>query len=72
MKIEITKCLFPSKNGEWTGVAQPQIEGMECIGTSIINIGSQYFEQFEYIPENINLCKEGNAERQGDYITIKN
>ena len=67
-KIEITKCLFPSKDGNWTGIAQPKIKGMKCITTSVVKINGKYYEQFLYIPNNLNLCDGGNAKRKGNFI----
>jgi len=67
-KIEIIKCLFPSKDGNFTGVKQPQIENMQCITTSVVKIDNKYYEQFEFIPNNLNLCNEENAKREGDYV----
>ena len=69
-KIEITKCLFPSKDGNWTGVEQPKIKGMQCITTSVVEIDGKHYEQFEYIPNNLNLCCGGNAKREGNYIHL--
>jgi uncharacterized protein YdeI (BOF family) len=70
-KIKITRCLFPSKNGNWTGVSQPAIKDMTCITTEVVNIGGRYYEQFEYIPDNLDLCCGGNAKRKGKFIKIK-
>lgn len=68
--IKITKCLFPSEDGNWTGIPEPNIEGMQCITTSIVKIGKRYYEQFEFIPVNIDLCFDGNAKREGDYVHV--
>ena len=67
-KIKITKCLFPSKDGSWTGIEQPLIKGMQCITTSIVTIDGKQYEQFEYMPDGLNLCYGGNAKREGDFI----
>jgi len=68
--IQITKCLFPITNNYSEGVAQPQIEGMQCITFSLVNIDGKQYEQFEFIPSNLNLCRGGNAIRKGDCIQV--
>jgi hypothetical protein len=68
--IKITKCLFPITNDNSEGVAQPQIEGMQCITYSMVNIDGKQYEQFEFIPSHLNLCKGGNAIRKGDSIQV--
>ena len=70
-KIQITKCLFLSKDGNWTGIAQPEIKGMQCITTSVVQINGKHYEQFEYVPDNIDLCEGGNAIRKNDFVYLK-
>jgi hypothetical protein len=69
-KIEITKCLFPSKDGNLTGIEQPEIKDMQCITTSVVKIDGKHYQQFEYIPQNLNLCCGGNAKRKGNFIHL--
>jgi hypothetical protein len=71
-KIKITKCLFPITSKNWKSVPQPIIEGMKCITLSRVKIAGNEFEQFEYIPKNLNLCSDGNAKRVGNHIHILN
>lgn len=66
-KIKIIKCLFPSKDRNWTGVPQPELKGYRCITTSMVKIDNKYYEQFEYIPEHIDLCHQSNK-RKGSYV----
>ena len=47
--MKTVKCLFPSKDDNWTGIPQPQIEGYKCISTSMVKIGGNHYEQFEFI-----------------------
>ena len=70
--IKITTCLFPSEDGNCTGVAEPKIEGMQCITTSVIKISNKHYEQFEFIPNDLDLCCGGNAKRKGNFIHILN
>lgn len=71
-KIKITKCLFPIAEDNRAEAKEPKIEGMLAITYSIVNIDGKLYEQFEFIPDNLNLCRGGNAERKGDYIHILN
>ena len=66
--VTITKCLFPSANGNWTGIPDPKIEGYQQITTSVVKIDGKDHEQFEFIPEHLNLCNGGNAKRIGNEI----
>jgi hypothetical protein len=70
IKIKITKCLFPSKDGNWAGVPQPKIKGMECISTSMVKIDGKYYEQFEFVPTEDLLGYRGDIVRKGSYIYI--
>jgi hypothetical protein len=69
-KIKITTVLIPFF-GEKKGVPQPIIDGMECITSSQVEIDGEEYDKFEYIPNYIDLCNGGNAERVGDYLIIK-
>ncbi|MEY4571379.1 MAG: hypothetical protein RLZ10_583 [Bacteroidota bacterium] len=69
-KIKITKCLFPCSEKNWKGVPQPEIEGMYCITFSKVKIDGKEYEQFEYIPNHLNLCNGGNAKRIGNHIHL--
>jgi hypothetical protein len=71
-KIKITKCLFPITEDNRVEVKQPKIEGMQVITYTLVTIDDKPYEQFEFIPDNLNLCRGGNAERVGDYIHILN
>lgn len=71
-KHKIVKCLFPLDEPVWSGLPQPTIEGYHCIATGMIKMGKKHFELFEFIPDNLNLCEDGNAKREGNYIYEKN
>lgn len=69
-KIKITKCLFPSTDGSSTGIGAPNIKGMKHITSADVRIGKKHYEQFEFIPDHIDLCTGGNAKRVGNYIEM--
>ena len=70
-KIAITKIWIPLKKAEWSGIDQPQIKGLKCITTGIVLFSGKHYEQFEYIPDNIDLCEGGNAIRKNDFVYLK-
>lgn len=69
-RIKITKILTPLlKDGGL--IESPKIKNMQLITESIVNISGKRYEQFEYIPNDLNLCDEGNAIRKGSFIVLK-
>lgn len=70
-KILITKLWIPLKKAEWSGICPPKIKGLKMITTGIVLFGGKYYEQFEYVPNKIDLCENGNAIRKNDFVILK-
>lgn len=69
-RIKINYLLIPVPNKEKgeLGLLAPTIKGFEHITLKRVKVEGKYYDKFEYIPKQFNLCSGGNAKRKGSFI----
>jgi len=68
--IDITYLLVPVPEGDNRGIPAPTIPGYYHIVLKRVEIDGKDYDRFEYIPRHVDLCKGGNAKREGDKIIL--
>lgn len=68
MKIKVKKVFIPAPEKNEAPFPVPVFDGMKCITTTQVEISGMKYDQYEFIPEHIDLCEGGNAKREGDEI----
>ena len=72
--FKVTEVLVPTpEEGDFvSGIPAPVIEGYENITLSQVELSGKTYDKFEFIPDWVNLCTDGNAKREGNLIRVIN